>query len=93
MPAIVKIRTTQRNALNLSTDAVIRERNGATVWLKTGEHSFRSQMVHTGIESEGLVEILHGLKEGDVVVVNGAYLLNSEFVFKRGTDVMAGHSH
>ena len=50
MPAIVKIKTTQRHALNIPTDAVIRERNGASVWLKTGEYSFRSQMVHTGLK-------------------------------------------
>ena len=93
MPAIVKIKTSQQHALNIPTDAVIRERNGASVWLKTGEYSFRSQMVHNGIEGNGAVEILHGLKKRDVVVVNGAYLLNSEFVFKRGTNAMAAHTY
>ncbi len=93
MPAYIRVKTQQRNALYLPSDAVIREKNGATVWLKTGEETFRSQMVTLGMEGDGLVEILHGLKEGDVVVVSGTYLLHSEFVFKRGADPMAGHGH
>jgi hypothetical protein len=28
---------------------------------------------------------------GESVVISGAYLLHSEFVFKKGTDPMAGH--
>lgn len=93
MPAYIRVKTLQRNSLHLPADAVIREKNGATVWLSTGEGTFRSQMVTLGMESDGLVEILHGLKEGDVVVVSGSYLLHSEFVFKRGADPMAGHDH
>lgn len=93
MPAYVRINTSSKYGLSLPTDAVIRERKGATVWLKTGDNTFRSQMVTTGIESDGIVEITQGLKQGDIVVVSGAYLLHSEFIFKRGTDPMAGHSH
>ena len=29
-------------------------------------------------------EIISGLKSGEIVVVSGAYLINSEYVFKRG---------
>jgi membrane fusion protein, copper/silver efflux system len=93
MPAYIKVKTQQRNSLHLPSGAVIREKNGATVWLQSGKETFRSQMVKLGIESDGTVEILHGLKEGDVVVVSGSYLLHSEFVFKRGADPMAGHNH
>ncbi|MFC0775019.1 efflux RND transporter periplasmic adaptor subunit [Terrimonas alba] len=93
MPVYVRVNTSNKYGLSLPTDAVIRERKGATVWLKTGDNTFRSQMVTTGIESDGIVEITQGLKQGDIVVVSGAYLLHSEFIFKRGTDPMAGHSH
>jgi Cu(I)/Ag(I) efflux system membrane fusion protein len=37
-----------------------------------------------------MVEINSGLKPGDVIVTNGAYLLNSEYIFKHGADPMAG---
>lgn len=93
MSAYVRLRTTEKNILNLPIDAVIRESKGATVWLKTGSNTFRSQMVSTGIESNGVVEITQGLKKGDVVVVQGTYLLHSESIFKRGTDPMTGHNH
>ncbi len=49
-------------------------------------------MVHTGEESKGFTEITHGLSEGDKIVISGAYLLNSEFVFKKGANPMAGHA-
>lgn len=93
MPVYAHINTAQKYTLSLPTDAVIRGNKGATVWLKTGDNTFRSQMVTTGIESEGIVEITQGLKSGDIVVVRGAYLLHSEYIFKRGTNPMSGHGH
>ena len=47
-------------------------------------------MVQTGLESGDRIEIVSGLKEGDVVVTNGAYLLNSEYIFKKGANPMSG---
>ena len=93
MPVFAHINTSQKHTLSLPTDAVIRERKGATVWLKTGDNTFRNQMVTTGIESDGMVEITQGLKQGDIVVVRGTYLLHSEYIFKQGVDPMSGHSH
>lgn len=93
MPLYVRVNTSNKYTLYLPVDAIIRERKGATVWLMTGNNTFRSQMVTTGIESDGFVEITQGLKQGDIVVVHGAYLIHSEFIFKRGTDPMSGHLH
>ena len=45
------------------------------------------------MQGNGFIEIKSGLQAGDVVVISGAYLLNSEYVFKRGTNPMEGHSH
>ena len=93
MSVYISFKTSSKNSLNLASDAVIREKKGATVWLKTGPNSFRSQMVTTGIENNGVIEITHGLKAGDIVVVSGTYLLHSEYIFKRGTDPMVEHNH
>lgn len=79
------------NALAIPTDAVILDQKGATVWIQTGHNKFKSVMVHAGEESNGYTEIIHGLKAGDRVVVSGAYLLNSEFIFKKGANPMEGH--
>ena len=93
MSVLVRVKTSSRNSLTLPTDAIIRNANGATVWIQTEKNKFRSQMVTTGLESDGMTEIITGLKEGEAVVVRGTYLLHSEFVFKRGADPMAGHNH
>jgi Cu(I)/Ag(I) efflux system membrane fusion protein len=45
-------------------------------------------MVTTGMENGGKIEITNGLKDGDVVVISGVYLLNSEFLLRNGRDAM-----
>ncbi|RYY66943.1 MAG: efflux RND transporter periplasmic adaptor subunit, partial [Chitinophagaceae bacterium] len=93
MSAIVKVQTASRHSLTLPTDAIIREANAAIVWVQTGKNQFKSRMVTTGLENDGLTEIQAGLTPGDIVVVSGTYLLHSEYKFKRGSDPMAGHNH
>jgi Cu(I)/Ag(I) efflux system membrane fusion protein len=48
-------------------------------------------MVTTGLENDDRIEIKSGLSAGDVVVMTGAYLLQSEYIFKKGANPMAGH--
>jgi len=93
MPAYVLLKNPQRKSLTLPIDAVIRDGKGATVWIQTGANIFKSVMVQTGLESNDRIEIKSGLKDGDRVVMTGAYLLHSEYVFKKGADPMAGHNH
>lgn len=93
MPAYVVLKSRQHSSLSLPVDAVIRDGKGSTVWIRTGTHSFKSKMVETGLESGDRIEIKSGLQAGDVVVMAGAYLLHSEYVFKKGADPMAGHNH
>jgi Cu(I)/Ag(I) efflux system membrane fusion protein len=90
MPAYVILKSPKQQSLTLPIDAVIRDGKGATVWLQTGSNSFKSVMVETGLETDDRIEIKSGLKEGDVVVISGAYLLHSEFIFKKGADPMSG---
>jgi Cu(I)/Ag(I) efflux system membrane fusion protein len=91
MPAYVLLKSPARKSLSLPIDAVLRDGKGATVWIKTAEHTFKSTMVQTGMESDDRIEILSGLKSGDVVVIAGAYLLQSEYIFKKGANPMEGH--
>lgn len=90
MPAYVVIKNKERNSLSLPTDAVIRDNKGASVWVQINGHKFKYKMVEIGLESNGRVEIKSGLKDGDVVVISGAYLLNSEYIFKIGSNPMEG---
>lgn len=90
MPAYVTLISRQHHSLSLPVDAVIRDAKGASVWVKTDKNSFKNRMVETGLEADNLIEIKSGLQAGDIVVIKGAYLLNSEYIFKRGADPMEG---
>ncbi|MCW3092313.1 MAG: efflux transporter, family, subunit [Ferruginibacter sp.] len=90
MPAYVVLKSRRRASLTLPIDAVIRDGKGATVWVRTGGSSFKSRMVELGLESSERVEIKSGLNAGDVVVITGAYLLQSEYIFKKGANPMEG---
>lgn len=79
------------NAMSLPIDAVIRDGKGAHVWIKTAKNTFSPRMVSTGEEDSDQIIILSGLENVKEVVVSGAYLLNSEYILKKGADPMAGH--
>jgi len=91
MPAYVIIKSKVINALTLPVDAVLRDGKMNVVWVKSGLNSFKIKMVTTGVESGNRIEIKSGLQNGDVVVTSGAYLINSEYIFKKGVNPMAGH--
>ncbi|MBK9488836.1 MAG: efflux RND transporter periplasmic adaptor subunit [Haliscomenobacter sp.] len=91
MLAYVSLKSPGRNTLALPIDAVIRDGKGATVWIQKANRIFTSVMVQTGLESEDRIEITSGLKSGDIVVISGAYLLQSEYIFKKGANPMAEH--
>ena len=90
MPAYVILKNRKHNMLSLPIDAVIRDGKGATVWVQTEKNTFKNRMVEVGMETGNWIEIKSGLKEGDVIVITGAYLINSEYIFKKGADPMAG---
>jgi Cu(I)/Ag(I) efflux system membrane fusion protein len=93
MPAYVLLKSNAGNAMTLPVDGVLRDGKIAMVWVQTARNTFKRKLVETGQESGDRIEIKSGLQNGDVVVVSGAYLLNSEYVFKKGADVMEGHKH
>ncbi len=90
MQAVVVIKNQQHNALSLPVNAVILDNRGASVWVQTSSHKFKYKMVETGLISNGRIEIKSGLQGGDIIVTSGVYLLNSEYIFKIGSNPMAG---
>ena len=90
MPAYVTIKGKQVNTLTLPSDAVLRTGAGASVWVQTGNRFFKSRMVEIGMEDGDKVQIKSGLQPGDIVVISGAYLVNSEYIFKKGANPMEG---
>jgi Cu(I)/Ag(I) efflux system membrane fusion protein len=93
MQAQVFLNHSENRSLAIPTDAVIHDQRGTHVYIQTADNTFIPRMVKTGVENFEVVEITEGLKEGEVVVVSGAYLLYSEIILKNGRDPMLGHNH
>lgn len=76
------------NILAVPKSAVLLEKM-KTVWVLAHDNTFEQRMVETGAENKFWIEITSGLKLGDIVVAEGAYLISSEFILKSG----AGQRH
>lgn len=76
------------NVLAVPKSALLLEKM-KTVWVLAHDNTFEQRMVETGTENKYLIEITSGLKLGDIVVTEGAYLISSEFILKSG----AGQRH
>lgn len=86
MQANVILPQTQRAAISLPNDAVIRDSRGSHVWVQTGEGTFKARRVELGEADFDSVTVLSGIEPRDLVVSSGAYLLYSEYVLKKGGD-------
>jgi Cu(I)/Ag(I) efflux system membrane fusion protein len=90
MAAMVLIQSKTKSAIALPLDAVLQDSKGASIWVQNDKGSFENRMVRTGLRNSDQIEILQGLSEGEKVVISGAYLIQSEYQFKKGSDPMAG---
>jgi len=91
MQATITFQKESNKSILVPTNAVLKGAKENTVWVKNSDGSYEPKMVHIGTSNSSLTEILHGLNTGDEVVVSGSYLLQSEFIFKKGINPMAGH--
>ncbi|WP_425408247.1 efflux RND transporter periplasmic adaptor subunit [Hyphococcus sp.] len=79
----------KQNVLTVPQSAVIRSSRGDRVILALGEGRFRPAAVKTGMESGGKVEVIAGLAEGERVVVESQFLIDSEASLDSGLLRMA----
>jgi Cu(I)/Ag(I) efflux system membrane fusion protein len=79
-----------QKTLAVPISAILTDGKGSKVWMKNANGSFSQKMVKTGMGNQHYAPVLLGLKAGDIVVSSGAYLLNSEAIFKNGNDQMGG---
>lgn len=68
----------KENVLKIPREALIVTGKRESVVLDLGEGRFQPVDVVAGMSSQGEVEILSGLKEGDRIVVSGQFLIDSE---------------
>jgi len=83
MMVYVNPKKTTKPVLTIPKSAILLEKM-KTVWIKTDETTFEQRMVETGKENKFWIEILSGLKLGEIIVTEGAYLISSEFILKSG---------
>lgn len=84
---------TQNNAqkgLYIPVDAVIREQKASYIWIEKNPGVFQNMMVETGVEANGMIEIKSKIDPAKKIVVTGAYAINSEYIFRKGSDPMDG---
>jgi Cu(I)/Ag(I) efflux system membrane fusion protein len=85
MQAYIAISSGDSRSLAVPASAILTNGKGSMVYVKNTNGSFSPRMIKTGIGNQNYLSILSGLNAGDVVVTNGAYLLNSEAIFKNGS--------
>lgn len=90
MQAIAKLKITGGKGIYIPTDAVIREEGASYIWIEKKPGIYENLMVETGIETNGLIEIKTKINNGTKVVITGAYAINSEYKFRKGSDPMEG---
>jgi cobalt-zinc-cadmium efflux system membrane fusion protein len=78
MLANLLIRGMPQKKLVVPITAIVRESNRDHVFARTGENEFRLVPVTLGQESGKVVVVKDGLKEGDPIVLDGAFHLNNE---------------
>ena len=65
-------------ALAIPADAVVREGDGTlTAWVTTDRRHFTQRTIETGLRENGAVQILRGLRSGELVVTRGAIYLDN----------------
>lgn len=65
-------------ATAVPANGVVREADGTmTVWVTTDRRHFVQRVVRTGLRTDGQVQILDGLQQGELVVSDGAVFLSN----------------
>ncbi len=70
-----------RETSAMPVSGVVREGDGTmTVWVTADRHRFTRRTVTVGLEQDGYVEILSGVKPGELVATDGALFLSNALV-------------
>jgi Cu(I)/Ag(I) efflux system membrane fusion protein len=90
MQGMVRLTQSSLKGLFVPAYAVIREENASYIWIEKRPGVFESLMVETGTETNGMIEIKSEMDPSKKVVITGAYAINSEYKFRKGSDPMEG---
>ena len=83
MMAYVSIKRNEKKTMVIPKSSILIG-NMITAWVKTGDGMYENRVIELGIQNKKEVEVISGLKEGELIVTSGAFLLNSALVLKKG---------
>lgn len=78
------------NTISVPTSALLEEQGLLFVYTLIGHDQYKKVQVATGGDNGERVEILSGVKEGDIIVTNGVYNLK---LAEKASLIPEGHSH
>jgi Cu(I)/Ag(I) efflux system membrane fusion protein len=88
----IEISIPQKKALSIPKSAILNTGKHKLAYKKVSSEEFTPVMVKTGMETDEFFEVLEGLMEGDEIVVESNFLLDSESKIKLGGSSNE-HSH
>jgi cobalt-zinc-cadmium efflux system membrane fusion protein len=80
----------KKNVLAIPKEAILSRSNTAIVFVEEKPGEFHQKEIITGLQYNGWVEVIEGLKEGENIVIQGNFLLLSELEKSKFKE---GHSH
>lgn len=78
MLASMLIKGKPQKRLTVPAGAVVREENRDFVFVRSGENAYRLQAVQLGAEHDGKRVVVSGVRENEIIVVEGSFHLNNE---------------
>ena len=78
----------QENTVVIPAEAVIRSGDQTQVFVVRGPGKFEPRQVRLGVESDGRVSVLEGIRAGEEVVTSAQFLVDSESSLREATDKM-----
>jgi len=89
-----RISVIRERVLTVPLSAVLSTGKRTVVWVEIQPNMFEPRNVVLGLSSDGLHEILEGIREGELVATSGGFLIDSESKLQlpSATDVHAGHT-
>ncbi|MFN3551067.1 MAG: efflux RND transporter periplasmic adaptor subunit [Endomicrobiia bacterium] len=90
MYADIEIKISLGRHLAIPETALIDTGTRKVVYLDLGNGRYKMQEVKTGFEAEGYVQVLSGVKKGDMVVTDGNFILDSQSTLTGGQALLYG---
>jgi Cu(I)/Ag(I) efflux system membrane fusion protein len=76
------------DAVVIPSEAVVRSGEREQVFVVRGPGKFEPRVVKTGVQSQGLVQIIDGVSPGEEVVTSSQFLIDSESKLREATAKM-----